>query len=282
MFAITGATGQLGRKVVASLLQRVSASDIVVTVRDAGKAQDLGVSVRAADYREPLKLERAFAGIDRLLLISSSSFETRQAEHANVIAAARAAGVRHIVYTSLLHADQWTPGFARDHVKTEEWLKSSGLAYTILRNGWYWENHTVALGAALAQGSMAGSAGDAPISWASRQDFADAAVSVLTGEGHAGMTYELAGDQAHTMADLAAEAMRQSGRPLAYHNLTEQEHAALYARIGLPPPIAAMLADVEANGVAKGVLRDDGHALSRLIGRPTLRLDQAVAETLAA
>lgn len=280
MFAITGATGQLGRKVVTSLLREAPTSDIVAVARDAGKAANLGVDVRAADYREPQALERAFAGIYKLLLISSSSFDTRQAEHANVIAAAKAAGVRHVVYTSLLHADRWAPAFARDHVVTEERLKDSGLAYTILRNGWYWENHTAALGASLAHGMMVGSAGEARISWASRQDFADAASAVLTGGGHAGNTYELAGDTSYTMTDLAAEAMRQSGKPLIYRNLTEQEHAGVYASFGLPPPVAAMLAEVEARGVSTGVLHDDGRVLSTLTGRPTLPLEQAVAEAL--
>ncbi len=280
MFAITGATGQLGRKVVASLLRETPASDIVAVVRDTGKAANLGVDVRAADYREPQALQLAFAGIDRLLLISSSSFDTRQADHANVIAAAKAAGVRHVFYTSLLHADRWAPAFARDHVVTEAWLKDSGIDHTILRNGWYWENHTAALGGSLAQGMMVGGAGSAKISWASRQDFADAAVAVLTSGGHAGKTYELAGDTPYTMADLAAEAMRQSGKPLAYRNLTEQQHAAFYASIGLPPPVAAMLADVEARGVSTGVLHDDCGNLSRLTGRPTLSLEQAVADAL--
>lgn len=280
MFAITGATGQLGRKVVTSLLREVPASDIVAIVRDAGKAANLGVDVRAANYRAPQALERAFAGIYKLLLISSSSFDTRQAEHANVIAAAKAAGVRHVVYTSLLHADRWAPAFARDHVVTEERLKDSGLAYTILRNGWYWENHTAAFGASLAHGMMVGSAGEARISWASRQDFADAASAVLTGGGHAGNTYELAGDTSYTMTDLAAEAMRQSGKPLIYRNLTEQEHAGVYASFGLPPPVAAMLAEVEARGVSTGVLHDDGRVLSTLTGRPTLPLEEAVAEAL--
>jgi NAD(P)H dehydrogenase (quinone) len=280
MFAITGATGQLGRKVVTSLLREAPTSDIVAVARDAGKAANLGVDVRAADYREPQALERAFAGIYKLLLISSSSFDTRQAEHANVIAAAKAAGVRHVVYTSLLHADRWAPAFARDHVVTEERLKDSGLAYTILRNGWYWENHTAALGASLAHGMMVGSAGEARISWASRQDFADAASAVLTGGGHAGNTYELAGDTSYTMTDLAAEAMRQSGKPLIYRNLPEQEHAGVYASFGLPPPVAAMLAEVEARGVSTGVLHDDGRVLSTLTGRPTLPLEQAVAEAL--
>ncbi|MGJ4928306.1 SDR family oxidoreductase [Bradyrhizobium sp. HKCCYLS2038] len=281
MYAVTGATGQLGRKVIAQLRERVPSSDIVAIVRNPGKAADLGVTSRAADYADPAALERALSGVHKLLLISSSSFATRQAEHGNVIVAAKQAGVRHIVYTSLLHAEQWTPGFARDHVETERLLGESGLGFTILRNGWYWENHTASLGLALGHGVLIGSAGDAPISWASRRDFADAAVAVLTGNDHAGRTYELAGDQPHTLAELAAEAADQSAEPVVYQNLSQAEHAAFYERAGLPPPVAAMIAEIEAQGVASGVLRDDGRTLSRLIGRPTQSLREAVTEALA-
>ncbi|MGY3452976.1 SDR family oxidoreductase [Bradyrhizobium sp. USDA 4353] len=281
MYAVTGATGQLGRKVIAGLRERAPASDIVAIVRDPGKAAELGVASRAGDYADPAGLERAFSGVSKLLLISSNAFGTRQVEHANVIATAKRAGVGYIVYTSLLRAEQWTPSFARDHVETERWIRESGLTYTILRNGWYWENHTATLSLALGHGVLIGSAGDAPISWASRRDFADAAVSVLTSPGHDGQTYELAGDHAHTLAELAAEAADQSAQPVAYQNLTEAEHAAFYERAGLPPPIAAMLAEVEAQGVASGVLRDDSRTLSRLIGRPTQSLREAVTEALA-
>ncbi|WP_257168276.1 SDR family oxidoreductase [Bradyrhizobium sp. SRS-191] len=281
MYAVTGATGQLGRKVIARLRERLPSPEIVAIVRDPGKAADLGVASRAGDYADPAGLERALSGVSKLLLISSNAFGTRQAEHANVIAAAKRAGVGHIVYTSLLHAGQWTPGFARDHVETERAIRESGLAYTILRNGWYWENHTATLGLALGHGVLIGSAGEAPISWASRRDFADAAVAVLTGAGHDGQTYELAGDRAHTLAELAAEAADQSAEPVVYQNLTEAAHAAFYERAGLPPPIAAMLAEVEAQGVASGVLRDDSRTLSRLIGRPTQSLREAVTEALA-
>ena len=278
MYAVTRATGHLGRKVVARLREFVPSSEIVAVVRDARKAADLGVGIRTADYADPRALEGALAGIERLLLISSSSFGTRQAEHANVIAAAKTAGVGHLVYTSLLHADRWEPSFAKDHTETEKWIAESGLVHTILRNGWYWENHTTNLNVALGYGQLIGSAGTALISWASRKDFADAAVTVLTGKGHEGKVYELAGDTAHTLGDIAAEAASQSGQPLVYRNLTQAEHASFYESVGLPPPVAAMLAEVEAKGVAAGVLHDDSRTLSRLIGRPTLSLQQAVIE----
>lgn len=280
MYAITGATGQLGRKAVTSLKGYAGAKDVVAIARDPGKAADLGVLARKADYRDPDSLKRAFAGITKVLLISSSSLDTRQQEHANVIAAAAQAGVKHIVYTSLLHADRWVPGFAADHLKTEEMLKASGLTFTILRNGWYWENHTVALVPSLQHGLLIGSAGDAKISWASRQNFADAAVAVLSGTGHADKTYELAGNRAHTLNEMAVEAQHQAGKPLQYRNIPEAEHADFFKSVGLPGAVAAMLAEIEARGTATGVLYEDNGLLSRLIGRPTQSLSEAVAEAL--
>lgn len=282
MYAITGASGQLGRKVVKSLLKHVPASEIVALARDPSRIADLGVQGRAADYMVPSSLDDAFKGIRTLLLISTNSMETRKQEHANVIAAARKAGVKRFVYTSLLHADQWTHWFAGDHTQTEAWLRESGLNFTVLRNGWYWENHTVSIAPSLPHGGMIGSAGDALISWASRQDFADAAAVVMTTAGHEGVTYELAGDKGYRLADLAGEVARQLGKPFAYHNLSEAQHAGVLEQAGLPKPFAEMMAQVEAQGVATGVLHEDNGVLGKLIGRPTASLSEAVAEALAA
>ena len=282
MYAVTGATGQLGRKVIDSLLKRVKASDVVALVRDPAKAKDLGVEARAADYSAPATLDAALKGIDTLLLISSSSFDTRQQEHANVIAAARKAGVKHLIYTSLLHAEHWKHSFANDHTGTEVLIKESGLTYTILRNGWYWENHTAAIPPSLPHGGMIGAAGDALISWASRQDFADAAATVLTTSGHEGKTYELAGDKAYRLADVATEVARQTGKPFAYTNLTQEQYAGALEQFGLPKPIAAMLGEMEVQGVATGVLHDDGGQLAELAGHPTTTLSDAITQALSA
>ena len=282
MFAITGATGQLGRKVVASLLQHVDAAKIVAIARDPAKASNLGVGARAGDYRDKDSLTRAFEGVDKLLLISSSSLDARRLEHANVIEAARHARVKQVFYTSCLHAEAWGLPFAEDHLLTEQWLKDSGCVYTILRNGWYWENNTPRLPAAVQYGALIGSAGGAEVSWASRQDFADAAVAVMNGAGHEGKTYELAGDAAYTFRDLAAEASRQSGRQVSYTDLSEAEFAATLERVGLSRPLALMVAEIEACGVSKGVLKDKSRVLSRLIGRPTQTIADAVAEALEA
>ena len=280
-YGITGATGQLGRLVVAALARRVGDDAVVALVRDPAKAAALGVAARPADYGDRPGLVDAFTGIDTLLLISSNALQTRRAEHANVIEAAKAAHVRRIVYTSLLHADRWGIDFAEDHLQTERSLRASGLDFTVLRNGWYWENHTAGLSQALAHGGLRGSAGDARISWASRSDYADAAARVLSTLGHAGITYELAGDHAWTLDDLAGETVTQSGRPFVYQDLAPADYAAFLETAGLTPPLAAMLAQIDRQGVATGVLADDSGTLSTLIGRPTTPLHDAVAQALS-
>ncbi|ACL96945.1 SDR family oxidoreductase [Caulobacter vibrioides] len=279
IIAITGATGQLGRLVIEKLKARASAETLVALVRDPAKAADLGVPARAADYDKPETLTAALAGVDVLLLISSDAIGQRIPQHRNVIEAAKAAGVKRIAYTSLLHADTTPIGLGAEHHATEAMIRESGLAYTLLRNSWYLENYAGAIAGALHAGAFVGSAGEGRISAATRADYADAAAVVLTSEGHAGKTYELAGDEAFTMADLAAEASRQTGRTLPYNNLPEAAYAKVLESIGLPPPAAAMLAQSDV-GAAQGGLFDDGRQLSRLIGRPTTPWTAFVAGVL--
>ena len=208
---ITGATGHLGRLVVDELKTKLPASDLVALVRTPAKAASLGITARAADYDRPETLGTALADVDTLLLISGSEVGKRATQHRNVIQAAKAAGVKRIVYTSLLHADRSPLSLAPEHDATEKELQASGIPFTLLRNGWYTENYTGSIGGALAGGAFIGSAGEGKISSASRADFAAAAAAVLTGEGHVGKTYELGGDEAWTLSDLAAELSRQTG-----------------------------------------------------------------------
>jgi len=158
-------------------------------------------------------------------------------------------------------------------------LKASGVPYTILRNGWYTENYTGSIGGALAGGAFIGSAGDGKISSAARADYAEAAVAVLTGTGHEGKTYELAGDEAYTLTDLAAEVSRQTGKTIPYKNLPQAEYAAALASFGLPEGFAMALAgwDIAAS---KGALFDDGRQFSSLIGRPTTPFATSVTNAL--
>lgn len=283
MIAITGATGQLGRLVIRELLQTVPAARIVALARSADKAADLaaeGITVRIADYDQPERLEAALAGVTRLLLISSSQVGQRVAQHRNVIDAARRAGVAAIAYTSLLHTDRSPLGLAAEHVQTEALLTASGLQWTLLRNGWYTENYLAGIPAALAHGALIGCAGDARIASAARADYAAAAARVLASDGHAGKIYELAGDEAYTLTALAAEISRQSGKPVVYRNLDEAGYRDALTGAGLPPALAAMLADSD-RGAAAGGLFDDSHQLSQLIGRPTTTLTTLVAHALA-
>lgn len=279
--AITGATGQLGRLVIERLVARGLGSDVIALARTPGKAGDLGVTVREADYARPETLGAAFAGVDTLVLISSSEVGQRLPQHRNVIAAAREAGVKHLVYTSLLHADTSLLSLAEEHRGTEAELARSGLPHTILRNGWYTENHLGTLGGTLASGAILGSAGQGGFSSATRADFADAVVAVVTGSGHEGRTYELAGDSAYTLSELAAEISRQSGTAVTYTDLPEAQYATTLAGFGLPEPLAAAIASWDV-AAAKGSLFDDGRQLSKLIGRPTTPLATSVAEALAA
>ena len=277
--AITGATGQLGRLVIRGLRRKTSAGDIVALARSTAKAADLGVTAREADYDKPETLARALAGIDTLLLISSSEVGKRAAQHHNVIEAAKKAGVKWIVYTSLLHADRSPLDLASEHLATERELSSSGIPHTILRNGWYTENYTASVPGAVGGGAFLGSAGDGRISSASRADYADAAAAVLAGRGYEGKTFELAGDEAWTLSDLAAEISRQTGRTIPYRNLPPDEYARVLIGFGLPDGLAHALAGWDV-GASKGALFDDSRQLSRLIGRPTTPMSDSVAEAL--
>lgn len=277
---VTGASGHLGRRTVLALLDRgVPGAEIVATARDLDAVADLadrGVQVRRADYDDPASLAAAFDGVDRALLVSSSAVGARVSQHRNVIEAAVRAGVELLAYTSILRADSSGLALAAEHLATEDLLKQSGLPVTLLRNGWYLENYTENAGPALATGQVIGSAGTGRISAATRQDFAEAAAAVLAGGEHAGTVYELAGDEAFTMAEYAAALAATTGREIGYTDLPAADYAAALASAGVPQAYAELLADSDL-GVSRGELEDHSGDLARLIGRPTTRLSDAVA-----
>lgn len=278
--AITGATGQLGRLVVAGLKKK-GVADVVGIARSADKAKDLGFPARIADYDKPETLAPALAGVDTLLLISGSEFGKRAAQHKNIVAAAKKAGVKRIVYTSILHADTSPIDLAAEHRATEAEIRASGIPYTFLRNGWYTENYTGSIGGALAAGAFIGSAGTGKLSMAARRDYADAAVVVLTAPGHEGKAYELGGDTAVSLADFAAAISAASGKRIPYNDLPQGEYARILGGFGLPKFLADAIAgwDVQA---AQGALREDGKQLSKLIGRPTTPMAETVAAAVRA
>ena len=282
-YVITGATGHLGRLVVQDLLGRgVPAGDITAAGRDITKVKDLtdrGVRVLAIDYDDPASLDAAFRGADRILLTSASEPGRRARQHENAIDAAARAGAGLLAYTSIANAGTTTMRLAAEHQATEAVLRASGLSYVLLRNSWYVESYTAQVPAILQRGSLAGSAGDGRVSAATRADYAAAAAAVLTGDGHEGRAYELGGDEAFTLAELAAEIGAQAGQPVGYLDLPEDEYARLLAGAGLPEAAAVTLADAD-RGLARGDLFVDSGHLRQLIGRPTTTLREAVAAAL--
>jgi NAD(P)H dehydrogenase (quinone) len=272
---VTGATGQLGKLVVEQLRKRVGKDSVIALVRNPEKAKDLEVEIRMFDYNKPEVLTEQLKGIDRLLLISSNEIGQRARQHKNVIDAAKKTGIKWIVYTSLLHANSTTLNLAGEHLETEKLLKNSGVDYTILRNGWYTENYTGSIGGALAGGAFIGSGGSGKISSAARVDFAEAAATVLLDEKHKGKVFELAGDEAYTLSDLAAEISKQTGKTIPYRDLPEAEYAKILESFDIPKDFAKAIASWDVS-VAKGDLYDDSQQLSKIIGRPTTPLAESV------
>ncbi|MBR7838990.1 SDR family oxidoreductase [Actinospica durhamensis] len=281
---VTGATGQLGRLAVEALLRRgVLASQIVATGRDIAGIKDLadrGVVVRRADFADPDSLAAAFAGADKLLLISASfPVDERYENHRRAIDAALSAGVSLVAYTSMAHADTATTILAETHRATEEYLREREVPSVLLRNGWYLENYTAQLPLVLQHGAFIGAAGEGRVSAVSRADYAEAAAAVLTTEGHAGAVYELGGDEAFTLAELAATVSAATGKPITYTDLSADELVEALTGAGLPPELARVLADSDL-GLGRGELFTDSGDLSRLIGRPTTSLAGAIADAL--
>lgn len=281
-YLVTGASGHLGHLVVTSLLERgVPAADVVATARDTSRLADLaalGVTVRRADYTDPASLKEAFVGVDRALLVSSSELGQRAVQHGNVIAAAADAGVELLAYTSILRADSSALLLAAEHVETERLLALSGLPVALLRNGWYVENWTAQIPVVLEHGGLTGAAGDGRVSAATRTDYAAAAAAVLTADDAAG-TYELGGTP-FTLTELTAELAAQTGRELAYRNLSTADYTAVLVAAGLPEPVAAVFADGD-RGVRDGELLDTTGDLARLLGRPSTPLSDAIRAALA-
>jgi NAD(P)H dehydrogenase (quinone) len=281
---VTGATGQLGRLVVEALLRRgVPASQIVATGRNVAGIKDLadrGVVVRRSDFADADSLAAAFAGADKLLLISASiPVDERLANHRRAIDAAMDAGVSLVAYTSMVHADTAATILAATHRVTEEYLREREVPSVVLRNSWYLENYTVQLPQVLQHGAFIGAAGEGTVSAASRVDFAEAAAAVLTSEGHVGALYELGGDEAFTLAELAATVSAAVGKPIAYNDLPANKFAEALAGAGLSAELVRVLADADL-GLGRGELFTDSGDLSRLIGRPTTSLATAIANAL--
>ena len=275
---VTGATGHLGRLAIQGLLERQPANDIIAIVRNEAKAADLaqaGVQVRVADYDDPASLQIALAGVEKLLLISSSEVGRRFPQHKNVIDAAKSAGVKHLVYTSAPKATTSALLLAPEHKATEEYLADSGLTYTVLRNGWYTENYVQTIEAAKRSGKVVAAAGEGRVASAARADYAAGAVSVLMGEGHEGKVYECSGDYAWDYSELANAIADIIGRPVVYQPVDVPTMIEILKGAGLDEGTAGFLATLDEN-TAAGLLSVCTGELSSLIGRPTTPLKEGL------
>lgn len=276
-FVITGATGQLGNLVVQNLLERgVKAGDIVATGRSLDRLEALralGLRTAVLDYNNPA--DGVINAGDTVLLISGSEVGQRIAQHGNVVAAARAAGAARIVYTSVVRADATSLLVAPKHAATEDAIKDSGLAYTFLRNGWYHDNYQPAFEQARQTGVVVSSARDGRVSSASRADYAEAAAVALIGTGPDNATYELGGDTAWTMRDLAETFAEVLGQQVSLHEVTTDEHVSVLRGAGLDDGTIGFITTLDSNTADDTLLVTSGD-LSRLIGRRTTPIAEAV------
>jgi NAD(P)H dehydrogenase (quinone) len=278
---ITAATGQLGRLVVNALLDGgTPPAEVVAIVRTPSKATELrkrGIDVRQACYTDAQPLDEALAGVDKLLLISGNETGQRLAQHTNVITRAKAAGVGSIVYTSVLNAQRSTLVLAAEHRATEDALMASGIDYTVLRNGWYWENYLPTVETARQTGTLRAIGGSGRLAAAARADYAQAAAAVLNSHEHSGKVYELGGDERITVAELVQVISSVIGKPVTFADVPRSEYAVMLLRAGLTSRMATTVANAEA-GIAAGAFDTESGDLQRLIGRKST----PVAAVLAA
>ena len=277
---VTGATGQLGRLVMDDLLQKCTAAELVAVVRDAAKADDLarkGVEVRVADYEDRASLDAAFAGLDKLLLISSNEVGKRAPQHKNVIDAAKAAGVKHLVYTSAPKATTSPLVLAPEHKATEEYLAASGVPYSVVRNNWYTENYAQAMKTARETGAVVAATGAGRVASATRADYAAGAAAVLCGAGAEGKVYEFSGDHAWDFNELAATIAEVTGVSCVYKPVQVPDVVAGMVKMGMDEGLAGFFAAVDGN-IAEGCLGEVSPELAQLIGRPTTPLKETVKQ----
>ncbi|MEW2504080.1 NAD(P)H-binding protein [Amycolatopsis sp. CA-161197] len=278
---ITGATGLLGRQVVADLLAAgVPAGEITAVARSAEKAADLGVRVHVGDYDRPETLAGAFGAGDRVLLVSGTELGKRVGQHAAVIEAAKAADVAQIAYTGVFGGPDADFTLADDHRATEQRILDSGLPYTFLRNNWYSEMAVPDVAGSLARGAVANSVpADGRIATAAREDYAGAAAAVLSTDGHLGAAYELSGDTAWSYGEFAAELARLGGRPVVHTTVPGGEFEAILTGAGVPAFLATILVDVDA-AITRGRLAGTPGDLAKLLGRPTTPITETIAKLL--
>ncbi|BBI35538.1 SDR family oxidoreductase [Cohnella abietis] len=277
---VTGATGKLGSIVIETLLETVPAKDLAVSVRNPQKAESLrarGVDVRLGDFDQPGTLDKAFEGIDRLLIVSTDGDnETRIRQHDAAVAAAQRANVSFIAYTSLGNASENPIFLAPVHRATEEAIKNTGIPYSFLRNNWYLENETSSIQAVLGGAPWLTSAGSGKVGWATRRDYAQAAVAVLTGEGHENSIYELSG-KLTTQEELVSILAGVLGREVPVQQVDDATYASIMSSAGVPEPVVPILVGFQS-AIREGALEIESNDLQKLLGHSATRLEEALRQ----
>ncbi|MEY9867122.1 NAD(P)H dehydrogenase (quinone) [Peribacillus sp. B2I2] len=279
---VTGATGKLGTKVVETLLKTVPANQLAVSVRNPEKAEELrtrGVDVRQGDFDRPETLDTAFAGIDRLLIISADGDnETRIRQHSNAVVAAERAGVKFIAYTSLANAKESKNFLAPTHQATEESILKTGIPYSFLRNNWYLENEISSIQGVQAGDPWVTSAGNGKVGWALQQDYAEAAASVLSGNGHENTIYELSG-KLLTQEELASAVCNVLGKEVPVQQVDDATYADIMKSVGLPDFLIPMLIDIQ-KGVREGTLEVESNDFEKLLGRSATPISEGLTQII--
>lgn len=280
---VTGATGKLGSKVVETLLKTVPASQLVVSVRNPEKAEGLrarGVEVRHGDFDQPETLDAAFAGIDRLLIISADGDnETRIRQHTDAVAAAERAQVKFIAYTSLGNARESKLFLAPPHQATEEAILKTGIPYSFLRNNWYLENEISSIQGVIAGAPWVTSAGSGKVGWALQQDYAEAAATVLAGNGHENTVYELSG-KLLTQEELASAIGTALGKEVSVQQVDDDTYADIMKGAGVPEFILPFLVGIQ-QGIRNGELEVESNDFEKLLGRPATPINKALSQIVS-
>ena len=288
---VTGASGQLGHGVIRYLLDthKIPPARIIATTRNPESLADLaasGVVVRAADFNEAASLETAFKGADKVLIISTGDLDLKSGrrlkQHENAVAAAKNAGVSHLLYTSMPNPEPVSPVlFADDHYSTEQAIKGSGIPYTIFRNGWYQENLFLALPHAIASGRWYTSAGEGRIAHGARDDMAAAIAAGLASGSTDSMTYTLTGPHAYTTAEIAALVSEVTGKPLEVIQVPDEALAEGVKAAGVPEDFADVVVSFDVN-TRSGRIAMVTDAIETLSGRKPQTLKQFLEANKAA
>ncbi|WP_022826426.1 SDR family oxidoreductase [Hymenobacter norwichensis] len=282
MILVTGATGGLGHETIDCLLTTAPATEIAALVRDVSKATDLaerGVDVRQADYFDYPALVQAFQDIEKVLLVSAVAFTDRLSQHRNVIDAAKEAGVKHLFYTSIQRSSDFVlTEVTESDLATEAYLKASGLVYTILRNGYYFEGLGYLIGSEVPEKEIRFPAGEGKIAFIKRTELAAATATLLTSEGHENQEYTLVGSEAYSFHDIARELSALAGLPITYRSSELAPYIAQTVAAGFPEPVANFFAQWGA-AAKHGMLAGTDDTVEQLLGRKPMSLREYLKTT---